>query len=96
MQKLTNSALIFLSAFLILILSGCKDKPPVIERCIIGHDEDRSTCICLNPEIESEPRIEDIDYCENFISTSPDNYRIIETWVVDKLKELEQCQSKHY
>lgn len=91
-----NSARHFLSAFLILIiLSACKEKPPVIERCIIGEDEGVANCICLNPEIETEPRVEDISYCTNFISTSPDNYKIMETWVTDKLKELEQCQSKN-
>lgn len=86
----------FLSVLVILItLSACKDKPPVIERCIIGESEGVHNCICLNPEIEDEPRVEDINYCLNFISTSPENYEIMEKWVTEKLKELEQCQSKN-
>lgn len=76
------------------ILSACKEKPPVIERCIIGNDDDVPNCICYNPDEDRDARTESIEYCTNFIATSPDNYRIMETWVTEKLKELEQCQSK--
>lgn len=97
MQRLISSALIFLSVFLILTLSGCRDNPPVVEKCVFGKDDDGVyDWVCLNPEIEKEPRIEELDYGVNHICVSPEGYRIYEQWVTDKLKELEQCQSKSY
>ena len=89
-----------------LVITSCDDplKPPVVETCVIGFDglvklsENEAVsfhnCICFDPRIEDEPRIEPIEYCLNYIATSPADYDILYKWFMDKLEKYEKCRLK--
>lgn len=87
----------FLS-FTLLLASSCaclgmanrcdSHKPPVVDHCIIG----TATCICFNPNLDDEPRVEDIDFCENYHAVSNDDYYALSNWVNKKLEALDNCR----
>lgn len=75
-----------LKLWVILALCSCNTyPPPKIERCITGWEK----WACYDGRIDKEYFLTPQ---ENYISTNPDDYRIISDYVNDLREELQKCE----
>lgn len=86
----------FLKLLVILSVSivSCQHlrQPPQIEECVLAVKAKK--CICIDLRRSDEPYIKPLEYCEDYMCTSPDDYAALDAFFTEALEDLAKCEAR--